>query len=101
MFEDETAPKTGGFTLNRAVKPPPRKARESLRVGDLARLQFRNDESGAFESLWVQVSAVGKRRYEGLVHDQVSGALLGVLGTGDLIEFGTQHITDIQRNEPT
>lgn len=75
---------------------PARKDRESLRVGDRARLLFQSKQEET-ELLWVQVTAVGKREYEARVFDNPETSLSGTLAWGDLLTFKPIHIDKIHK----
>ena len=103
MFEEETTPKRG-FVLVSAVRRnkespdtfeiPPRKIRESRDVGDNVQLLFnpKDEADGLGERMWVCVTAVGSKNYEGTLRNSPAAGLKGILHWGDLVKFNASHI---------
>lgn len=70
---------------------PSRAKREALRVGDLAKLIFR--DKGVGERMWVKVTGVEAGGYRG----QLTNAPAAVhgLAKGDSVKFGPEHIASL------
>ena len=111
MFDDETTPHKAGFVLVSGEKLardnpntfeiPPRKKRESLDVGHFAKLVFKPtdpDASPLAERMWVKITSVGSKNYEGTLANKPKAGLKGILQWGDLVQFSPQHIIDLEMN---
>ncbi len=69
----------------------PRRLREGLREGDIAKVVIRSGRHS--ERLWVLVEKAGRNRYEGRLDSQ---PLFIPLAPGATISFGPEHIYDLQ-----
>lgn len=73
---------------------PPRDARESLRVGNLAKLIFIDSpDDGVGERMWVEIVIVEAARYQGLLRN--TPVVTMDLDPSGLIDFGPEHVADI------
>lgn len=125
MFDEETTPRKGFRLVDgvrrakehpRDFEVPVRSDRESLDVGDFAKVGFSfggEDTSVtifghhplplAGELMWVEITSVGKNRYEGLLRNKPNTEYLrSQISWGDLIEFGERNVLEIRRaSQPT
>lgn len=73
---------------------PPRQARWTLSVGDLAKLIFCTAEPPRGERMWVEVTAVlGGGRYEGALRN---APVTMSIAEGQSVSFGAEHVCDIE-----
>jgi hypothetical protein len=73
---------------------PPRAARESLRVGNLAKLIFVDPTEDGGERMWVEIVAVEGTRYQGLLRN-IPVVILD-LDPSATIDFGPEHVADYE-----
>ena len=69
--------------------------RENVQPGDYVKLMFGMRDSWG-ERMWVKVAERTKREYRGELSNQPYG--IPKLGCGDLVEFGPDHIIDIDQD---
>lgn len=76
---------------------PPRLRRFNLSIGDHVKLIFRSRAAGTGERMWVQVTRVGAGRYLRYAGELANVPLFLPLTLGERVEFGPEHVIDIQR----
>lgn len=79
---------------------PSYEARQRLRVGDLVKLIFEPVDAPGGERMWVRVTeclATIPRRYVGVLH---SHAVTVPLTWGSRVDFGAEHVVDIDDRVP-
>ncbi len=75
---------------------PPKKVRETLRPGDLAKLIFKDRAGDAVgERMWVRIQNANNGRYAGVLDNDP--AELKNIKDRDPVEFGPEHICAVER----
>jgi hypothetical protein len=76
---------------------PTKDIRETLEVGEVAKMIFLNDEHKT-EAMWVEVLAHHEGGYSGKLANDPS--LMTHLKIGDLVDFGPEHIGNVGKRQP-
>jgi uncharacterized protein YegJ (DUF2314 family) len=85
-------------TAHDSFRIPPRSERESLRVGNVAKLIFVSTDVGSpGERMWVEIVAANAGRYQGRLRN--TPVLMRELTEDDPVEFGPEHVADWSEGE--